>query len=163
MTLSINASLTIASTLSIFDNQNDPAANPITVAANPPYINQTWNAALSPNGTAGWCAQVVMTSGAATIDLTSLTQLGLSTPIDATGLKSLFFVFQAPTSNTNPVSVAPGGSNGYASVGEVGPLSPGDIDAKTTGSATAISSTSKTISVTGTGSNAINIFVAFGS
>lgn len=63
-----------------------------------------------------WSDTVTLTAGALTLDLTALTRTGLST-VDMTGKRLLAVKFAALSTNTDPVTIVPGATNSYSSLG----------------------------------------------
>jgi hypothetical protein len=137
---------------------------------------QVFNSASTPKGQAVAPFTVTLSGGAATVDLTAVpassapTQAG-NTPAGATingstcgagatatAVQTLKIV--APATNANPITVAPGASNGYKATaggfifvtGKIITLQPGD-EVLFKGAAPAISSTVKTLDLAGTGSS----------
>lgn len=163
VTTSINASMTISMQSNKSQNLGDPTAGVVSQQQNLGTISSSWAPNSTPNGKDSWSGSVVMSSGTATIDLTSLTQLGLSTAVDMTGLKLRAIKFLAPVGNAATVEIQPGASNGYSSVGIVSAIAPGDGGARTALAATAVSPTNKTITVTGTGADSVELLMIFGS
>jgi len=163
VTTTIKASLLITLTCNKSQSLGDPTAGLVTVPQNLGNVAQTWDASTNPNGLDSWSGLVAMTAGTATIDLTALAQAGLSTTVNATGLKLRAIEVQASPGNAAPIEVQPGASNGYPSVGTISALGPGDIAVKTTSSAVAVDSTDKTITITGTGTDSCELLLVFGS
>lgn len=64
-----------------------------------------------------WSDSITLTAGAATIDLSSLARSGLAT-LDLSALKVQAFIVRARSTNTDTVTVADGGTNGYNIFGD---------------------------------------------
>lgn len=163
MTASISGSLTINASVSKSVTTNDPTATPPSLTLSIGNLSNSWNSTSTPNGLDAWSGLVTMTSGTATIDLTSLTQAGLAGTISMSGFKMRYIQVQPSTGNAAPISVAVGASNGYPSFGTIAVLNPGDMAARTTVLAIAVDGTHKTIDITGTGADSMEILVVFGS
>lgn len=107
--------------------------------------------------------QKALSSGAATIDLTSLTGTNGST-VDFTGLKVQVVKFRNPAANGNAITVTYGASNPHLLGGTAFKwvLSPGqEILIYTNDASPDVGSSSKNIDISGTGSQAIDCqFVA---
>ena len=101
---------------------------------------------------------VSMTSGAATIDLTGC---GLSGTVNLTGKKLTKLVLTAPSTNANAVTVATGGTNGYAVTSAFSQvLAAGEsITVDLTSVAPTVASGAKTLDVTGTGAQAVKVYI----
>lgn len=63
-----------------------------------------------------WSNTVTLTAGALTLDLTALTRTGLST-VNLNGKRILAVKIAALSTNTQPVTIVPGASNGYTQLG----------------------------------------------
>jgi len=148
-----------------------------TVDTDAPMVAQGQQAALADgtewkfDGTSGdavtksFKKRVTMSTGAATLDLTALVDATLSSNIDMTGLKLKMLRLKVPSTNANSVTVAPGASNGYTGwVGSGGvTLSPKDSFSKVCHGGIAVDGTHKTIDITGTGSQVIDVVMLFGT
>lgn len=112
--------------------------------------------------------QLALTAGAATLDFTSLPDLnGTAGAVDATGLKLQMAKFRNKSDNANSMSITKGAANGYGTTAAGGtftvPLDPDQewtlyLDEK----APDVSGTVKTIDITGTGAQVIEVFLVFG-
>ncbi len=110
-----------------------------------------------------------LSSGAATVDLTALPGTNNAT-VSGSGYQVRQIKVQAPKTNANPITIAAGGSNGYNLMGSgwtlilkpgaevlIGAQSGADIGAPT------ISSSAKTIGLSGTGSSdSLNFVIVMG-
>lgn len=105
-----------------------------------------------------------MSTGAATLDLTSLTLNSLS--VTLSGLHLRVVKVKAPTTNSAAVTVAKGASNGLTALGSAFSvtLQPGAWFElyDPSGLAAAVDATHKTLDVTGTGTDAVQLSVAAG-
>lgn len=118
----------------------------------------------SPQITADYHAQVALVSGALTIDLTSLADalLGTTTML---GLKLRLLHLTAPTANAGPITIKPGGTNGYAGWSGAGGLILSAKDIQVLGplnGTAAVGSSTKTLDLTGTGTDGLIIVAGFG-
>ena len=145
------------------------AANVVQNAILVNGINQggTLNATSTPAATKQSYFTITMTAGAATLDLTAIPGLNVNETIDGTGLKVRLLQFYAPATNANPVTAAKGGSNGYGltAAGTTWsiPLDPDTSAARWCNtSAPTIGSGAKTIDITGTGSQTIQVSIVLG-
>lgn len=122
------------------------------------------NSAATPPGdvTEAWSGNKVMTAGAATIDLTSLTQVGLSSAVSLSGLKIRAIQILAPAANAAAITVAPGASNGYTQIGTVGPIKPGGSALLILPGTSAVDGTHKNLDISGTGTDSVSIQVVAG-
>jgi hypothetical protein len=109
-------------------------------------------------------SRVAMTAGAATIDLTALTDVEGATIVTAT--KRLRAIKIKPVStNANAVTIEVGASNGYVGFGadfSIALLANSEVMIYTANDAGAISATNKTLDITGTATQAIDIICVFG-
>lgn len=149
--VSYAATLTLAETPSL----GVPAA-----AANQTVTQNGFNTALnltastSPNVKKAVAATVTLTSGAATIDLTSLVGVG-GGAVSLSGSKGRFFRFKAPSGNGAGITVSKGASNGFTGLGSAfSVLIPpgGEFTWYDGGNGTAVSGSVKTLDLAGTGS-----------
>lgn len=142
--MSVRATVSIAlSVKEVIDLGTTAAANPTVPygISGSPY---SYTADTSPVGTKGWCNTITLSSGAATVDLTSLTRTGLPT-VTMSGLKIRAFHFKASSSNTSPVTIQPGATNGYAALGLGLSLQPGGEALIHDPTSTAVSGSHKTL------------------
>lgn len=117
-------------------------------------VSKTLNATSTPPATQCAYQEKVLTAGAATLDLRTLTGSN-SLAVDLNGLKPVAILVKAPATNTNPITLGVGASNGYDGLGSAFEvtLKPGmsvQLDLHNQG--TAVSGTNKTLDLTGTGS-----------
>lgn len=107
--------------------------------------------------------ELALTSGSLTLDLTAL--LGTNGVTEsATGLKLQLMKIQNPASNGN-MTFAQGGSNPYQLFGSTWSFSLGGGQSAMydfANQAPTVSSTNKTIAVTGTGTQSFNLIMVFG-
>lgn len=128
---------------------------------------QSWDfdGTTGPAVTKWWHGLVTLTAGAASLDLTALTDAATGLTIDMTGLKLKCLHLQATTGNAGDITFKPGGTNGLT--GWIG--AGGEVLAATdqrgpnvyTGGI-AVDATHKTIDVTGTGTDSIRVVMLFG-
>jgi len=111
--------------------------------------------------------QLTLSSGTGTIDLTALIGVEGTASVDGTGLKVQYMKFRNLSTNANSITVAKGASNGYG-LNAAGttwsiPISPGqEILFKGNDSSPDVGSGAKTIDVTGTGSQVLEVAVVLG-
>jgi hypothetical protein len=106
-----------------------------------------------------------LAAGVATIDLRALPGLLAGITQDGNGLKVQHYVFENPATNANPITIAKGAANGYALFGATGliELAPGDlIEADVPESRPDVAGGAKTIDLSGTGTQAINVHLVLG-
>jgi len=140
----------------------------VEAAESPTIINDQFNrnttlsATTTPAVTKSINRTLAMTSGALTIDLTSLVGAG-GVAVDFTGLKVRCIKVQNPSTHT--LSVASGASNGYTvSSGTWKFQAPvgGEGQAYWADGGIAVDSSHKTIDIAGTGSDTVNIQLVAG-
>jgi hypothetical protein len=110
--------------------------------------------------------QKALSGGSGSIDFTALPQAGGGTQ-DLTGLKPRFAILRNPSTNTGNITIADGASNGHNFFGDGSgqiTLKPGQWAIHFfAGSADAVASGDRTIDLTGTGSEALDVYLVFGS
>lgn len=114
--------------------------------------------------TKGYAFKKALSAGAATVDLTSLTNV-LGTSESLTGLKVQGVVFLNPSSNANAITIAKGASNGYELLGSgfTFTLQPGQTAAFRLFEASPdVGSGAKTIDLSGTASQELYIILVAG-
>lgn len=107
-----------------------------------------------------------LTAGAATIDLTACPGGPAGTTVNASGLKLIAYKFRGLKGNAAAIAIAVGGSNGYQIDGGAyhRTLAPGASDeGYNVAASAAIDGTHKTIDLTGTGTDVLEIEMVFGS
>lgn len=110
---------------------------------------------------------LTMSGGTGTIDLTALPGLNVNETVDCTGLKVQLFKFLNPITNANSITVAKGASNGYG-INSAGttwsiPISPGQsVFIVSQDVAPDVGSGAKTIDVTGTGTQTLQVGIVAG-
>jgi hypothetical protein len=105
-----------------------------------------------------------LTAGAATIDLTSLTDVA-GASFSGNGLKVRAAKFRAPATNANPITITPGASNGIDLFGASSSvtLSPGQsVLFYFKDGAPAIASGDKTLDLAGTGTQELEVELLIG-
>ena len=126
-------------------------------------LSGTSAAARFPVVTSAWEGIVPCVAGTATLDLTALVTAGLSNT-NMTGLKIVAMKVQAASTNTNPVSIKAGVTNGYTPIGAGIPLqTAGDEVLTKYLSAIYVDATHKILTITGTGTEAVNMILVFGT
>lgn len=126
----------------------------------------TLNATSTPAVTKVSAASYTLSSGAATIDLTSLS--GVGGTVDATGLKLQGMLFKNRAGNA-PITITAGASNGYLLFGTSGSVvlsahasRDGQLCILNPEGLPDVSGTAKTIDVAGTGSQVFDAVFLFG-
>jgi hypothetical protein len=126
--------------------------------------NQTLTSATTPPATQVAYFSQALSSGSATIDLTSLTGAnGIS--IDGSTLKVQVAKFKNPSSNANSIKVDVGATNGYqlSGAGWEVTLEPGQETTLYLNDASPdIGASAKTLDLTGTGSQALEVSLVLG-
>ena len=120
--------------------------------------------ASTPACTARAGADVALSSGTHTIDLTALTGTN-GAAVDGTGLRVQYAKFLNPATNANPITIAEGGTNGYDGFGASFSITlvPGaEVLIRTKDAGSDISSTKKTLDLTGTGVQALSYEIIMG-
>jgi hypothetical protein len=113
--------------------------------------------------------QEALSSGAATIDLTSMLGTNGAT-VNGNGLQVIAALFSNPAANANPITIGVGASNGYQLLGASWKvtLAPGNhivfdlTNAGTTKTAPVIGGSAKTMDLAGTGAQALNVEILLG-
>lgn len=168
-TVSINATMAVSlQCQKQVTSSADPTATPTNLGLDlsviaPGAFRANWTPSSTPDGTDAWSGQVALSAGAATIDLTNLTQANLSTVVNATGKKIRAICVLADANNANVIAIGTGASNGYTGIGTISALNAGDIALHTGQGSTAIDGTHKTLDLAGTGSQILNILIVFGT
>ncbi len=126
----------------------------------------TLNATSTPAATKKARFDLTLSSGTGTIDLTALPGNSVDETINGTGLKVQVLKFRNKSTNANKITVAKGGTNGYQLDGATtwsDPMAPGQSSLRLlNGAADTIGSTKKTIDVTGTGSQVLQVLIVLG-
>lgn len=167
MTSTINSTLSVSFLTQKTVTTSDPTATAPAISmnlqtSNPSAFTKNYTATSPIDAQEAWSGHVTLSSGAATLDLTALTQVGLATAVNATGMKLRAIQVLADAANANPISVGTGGSNGYDQAGVLSKINAGDLVTKILNSATAIDGTHKTLDIAGTGSQGCSIHMVFG-
>jgi len=118
----------------------------------------------SPPVTCGALFQQALTAGAATIDLTALDGFN-DKAVNGTGLRVQLLRVKNPATNANPITVAKGASNGYDGLGAAFSvtLQPGaEATFLTNDAGGDIAAGNKTLDLTGTGSQALDVEIIMG-
>jgi hypothetical protein len=141
-----------------------PGDNTVTVN----QLSETFNltAATTPPVTKHSAFEIPLVAGAVTIDLTSLPGLnGEAGAVNGTGLKVQSIRFRNKSTNANLITVTEGASNGYELAGNTWKLGllPGQSTQMFGNDATPdIAAGAKTIDVTGTGAQILEVHVVMG-
>lgn len=136
-------------------------------------ISATLDATTTPKVEVSPVVRKITISGTTTIDLTAAAGVALpiaaARTIDNTGKKLVAFRFSCPTTNAAAVNIAPGASNPYPFAGTAN-----DVDVKpgqtligvvngVASSFPAVSSTVKTLDITGTTNDVVHVELYFGT
>lgn len=165
--VSYASQLTIAQTF-------DTTAAPASTGGGATITHDQWNTTVTTAATASSgipeictkCASFsqALSSGTATIDLTSLTGTN-GAAVTFNGLKVQFARFQNPSSNANAITITEGASNGYELGGSSFSwiLQPGqEITIRGYEATPEVSASTKTIDLSGTGAQALRVQLAAG-
>lgn len=136
-----------------------------TVTVNGMNEEETFTGATSVPVTKQTAFEQALSSGTAIIDLTALTGLTEEETIDGTGLKVQLCKLVNPDTNANAITIAEGASNGYAMLGASFSLIllPGQsMTLNLDEAAPNIASGDRTIDLTGTGSQVLNVQLVMG-
>jgi len=122
-------------------------------------LGQLWkfDGSIGPLPTKAWHGVVTLTAGAATLNLTALTD-ALLTTVDMTGLKLYGIIAYPDAANTHTISVAAGASNGYAGWGSI-------VDRGAMGPlyyTVAVDGTHKNLDFAGNGTEKMEVVLLFG-
>ena len=125
--------------------------------------------ATTPTVTKDAFAEITLTAGAATIDLTAVTDVdGVVKNFNA--LKIRCVKFRAKSTSAGAFTIAKGASNGFTGLGASFSVTlPANaaggawVQFYDAGGGTAVSGTVKTLDVTGTGSQVLQVFIAGGA
>lgn len=128
-------------------------------------VAKTLSPTTTPPVTVHGVGIVTLSSGSGSLDLRALTGVN-GVAVDLNGLKPRAILFENPTSNANPITIAKGASNGYTGLGssatitlQVGQSALLDM----ADNATAVSGTVKVLDITGTGSQVLKYQIVAGS
>lgn len=138
-----------------------------TLVVNGLNENITLNATSTPPVSKHAEFQQALTSGSATIDLTSLPGLTVDETVTFSGLKLQIMKIRNKSTNANKIVVAQGGSNPYLIDGATTtwsiPLAPGQsVLMLLNGAGSTVGSGAKTIALTGTGSQVLEVELVAG-
>lgn len=155
---------TYVSTLSIVETSGDTLVNSsdntVTYGLN---TSLTLNAGSSAPATKQAAYEVTMSSGTATIDLTSLTG-AFGATVTGSGLKVQAVKFKNKATNANAIRVKAGASNGYTFGGTFDVTLPvgGEVTVYLAEGAADVSGSVKTIDVSGTGEQVLQVVLVMG-
>jgi len=127
-------------------------------------VTETLNANSIPPATKQVSKEIPLSTGAATIDLTTITGTN-SIVVDGTGLRPQFIKLRNKSTNANNMTFTQGASNGLDTLGSDFKiiLPPGgEILIRTVDAGSDISSTNKTIDIAGTGSQIAEVIFVMG-
>lgn len=164
MTANVSTTLSLVCQVTKQNIVSDPSASNPTILMDLKIPAQSWSSSSSPiNSTQAWSGHIALVSGAATIDLTNLTQLSFSGTIDTTGLKLRSIAVLADSGNANVISIGTGASNGYPSIGVISQIANGDPVIRICNNSVAVDGTHKTLDLAGTGTQGCSIILTFGA
>jgi hypothetical protein len=124
----------------------------------------TLTAASSPDAELNADMEIAMTAGAATIDFTALTKRG-GVAVSFNGKAVRAVAFKNPATNANPITIVEGAANGLPLLGASFSLTlqPGQEHFSYLGTGgTTVAGTDKTIDITGTGSQVLQMIAIAG-
>lgn len=168
------SSITTQNTVTV-NESNTIGADP-TLASLPGVVSagQQWrfDGTIGPAVTKVWHRQVTLVAGAATLDLTALTDDILTTQ-DMTGLKLKALHAVPASTNANAITIKPGAANGYTGwVGTDGIVLntttissvnyPDNVFIGPLYGGIAVDGTHKNIDIAGTGTQKVNLILMFG-
>ncbi len=166
MASSASLAMSLTVTEEIANNTDSLSATARSVTHNAFNVSETLPRSASPavpfTSTAFF--KKALSSGAATIDLTSLTGTNGKT-VDLTGLKVQAILLRNPSTNANPITVGEGATNGYELAGNAWSvqLKPGmSCMIYAAEQAPDVGSSAKTIDLAGTGSQALDVGIVAG-
>jgi len=119
----------------------------------------------TPAVTEGGFFQQLMTAGAATVDLTNLTDVR-GRAVNLNALKPRSIKIKALDANAGAVTIAKGASNGYTGFGSNFSLTlpaGGEVELYFGSAGTAVSGTVKTLDLSGTGTDGVQISLSAGA
>lgn len=111
--------MSVTATLDMGLKAVETLAASLDLASNPNITHElavgrlTLNANSTPVASQVWSDTVALDTGAATIDLSSLSRGSALSALDLTGLKVQGFIIQSKAANTDTVGIDVGASNGY--------------------------------------------------
>lgn len=120
------------------------------------------NGSTNPSADAVTAFETTLSSGSATIDLTSVPATTGTQSMSGKSLRTLFL--KADSENAGVISIQAGGTNGYPLFGSSGKitLSPGDSLGLRISTDSDVDGTHKTIGLSGTGTDSIQVQMTFG-
>jgi len=137
----------------VIKHKNDSMTRTLTPTSTPPAATHAAN-------------NVPLVAGAATIDLTALTDWGLNeADPNATGLKLQILAIKAKATNTAGITITPGASNAYNALGSafsVTLMAGQEIKFYGNDATPDVASDAKTLDLAGTGTDSLDIEMIFG-
>lgn len=125
---------------------------------------QTLTSSTTPAVTKQVSYQVALSTGALTIDLTSMAGGTNGATVTFSGLKVCGYLFENPSTNANSITIVGGASSGYLIFGTAGSvvLAPGhrikmQVKQGTSSGLPTVDGTHKNIDLSGTGSQVLNV------
>lgn len=162
--MSVNVNLVMNVTARETLTTDVPAANNPTIIHSGFDETVPLNANTTPPVTLMCAMAIALVAGSAAIDLTNLVGTN-GAPVNGTGLQVRAFKIIAPSGNGSNISVAPSVSNGYNLFGSSSGLevmAPGSSMMKRPQTLPAVASGAKNITLTGTGTDSLEIMFFFG-
>ena len=166
--MSASITATITSGINVVETFNGIGVNPNNNSIAASQLSETvvLNGSSSPAATLQAQFSQALSTGTATLDLTSLPGLTSQETVNGTGLKVQQIKLMNPSTNANKITAAQGASNAYRLDGATNwsiPLAPGQsVLLYLDGAADVVGSSHKTIDLAGTGAQALNVAVVFG-
>ncbi len=160
-------SATWAQTMSVVETFSNANVNNNDILVNGISQGSVLTASTTPAATKQSQWTVTLSGGAATIDLTQIPGFNSSEVIDGTGLKVRMLQFYAPATNANVITALKAVSNGYG-LDAAGTSWTESLDPDTgrsmwlNTSAPTIGGSAKSITLTGTGSQTIQVGIILG-
>lgn len=156
--VTVQNQLTIAETVSTTDTAYGSVSGSVVAG-------QTWrmDGTTGPSITKEWHGTVTLAAGVKTLNLAALVDALLGT-VDMTGLKLKLVHITAPSTNTAVITIVPGASNGYTSLGLGLRIGIGDSQGPLImNGAIAVDATHKNLDFAGTGAETLYMVLGFGS
>ena len=161
--VTLQETLTVAETLAT--NVPDVSATNAVVTHNQYNVSVALSATSSPAVSLTASFAQGLTAGAATIDFTALTGTNGATVTGSTK-KVIAYIMTNPATNANSITITTGASNGLTIFGASGRhvLQPGQslMSYDPSGLSTTIDATHKTVDLSGTGAQTLNVIVVMG-
>lgn len=164
MSVSVAYASTVQATETLTASVPAISASANSVIHNGYNTSATLNSGTTPPVTTPVYFEKDLSSGTATIDLTALTGTNGST-VTLNGLKVQIFKVIAKTGNANPITLTEGASNGYELMGSAWTIAlkaGEEFTYKGTDTSPDVGGSTKTIDLSGTGSQGVKIAIIAG-